>query len=421
MGIGFTFRAVVKDKKFVKQMIRMLGEEKRYGVWQQEDSMGVNLCRLGDIFFEFTPDLDGEIPEQFIKGGCTSSLAGPGLHAAAVRFVEELAVETDLDLEMNDETGYYEERDFERLKSESFYQWLSNMVSVCEERLRAQDEVSSFGLCWDLDQYRPEEVKNSVFTPYGRFSIPKITGWVEHEGIEPFAKEFFIWNEPGRDARFYRNSALGLMWEECRFMPGSRSDEDERVNSEIIDLLEKALRLDRSLPFPAEEYGLLCHLNEKEPKDVSDVPSYVSDYPIGYRRGVIRETLGSVEFAVPGWYISQFDEEDSTYRWYDGKNEDWHSVCMTALIGKSEKPQFKDQIYSGITGPLTTGGNGEVKYRFACAGLQEDEDGGVYTQYIGEVISGFQITLITLSSENEDRGWAEDFFESFEKAMEVNA
>ena len=59
MSVGFTCQAVVKDKRFVKQMIRMLGEEKRYEVRQEEDYMRVGFCRLGDLFFQFGSGLDG--------------------------------------------------------------------------------------------------------------------------------------------------------------------------------------------------------------------------------------------------------------------------------------------------------------------------------------------------------------------------
>ena len=64
------------------------------------------------------------------------------------------------------------------------------------------------------------------------------------------------------------------MWEECCFMPGSRSERDKRMNDRIIDHLEKALLLDRGLPFPTEEYILLCRLNGREPEAVADVPVY---------------------------------------------------------------------------------------------------------------------------------------------------
>lgn len=70
MSVGFTCQAVVNDKRFVKQMIRMLGEEKRYEVRQEEDYMRVGFCRLGDVFFQFNSGLDGEIPAQMVYGEC---------------------------------------------------------------------------------------------------------------------------------------------------------------------------------------------------------------------------------------------------------------------------------------------------------------------------------------------------------------
>ena len=83
--------------------------------------MRVGFCRLGDVFFQFSSGLDGEIPAQMVYGECTSSLAGAGFHAAAVHFVEELARETDLEFILDDETGYGDDHDFERMREEHFY------------------------------------------------------------------------------------------------------------------------------------------------------------------------------------------------------------------------------------------------------------------------------------------------------------
>ena len=222
------------------------------------DSAGWEICS-----FQFGSGLDGEIPTQMVYGECTSSLAGAGFHAAAVRFVEELTRETEMEIILSDETGYGDDHDFDRMREEHFL-WLAEESGFCMPGAEEQwPEAVSFGLCWDLDQYTPEEVPGTVFTPFGRFSIQKIVGWVEQEELSPFAKEFFIWNEPGRDAGYYRNTALSLMWEECYFMPGSRSGRDRRINDRIIDDLERSLLLDRSLPFPAEEYITLCRLNER--------------------------------------------------------------------------------------------------------------------------------------------------------------
>ena len=420
MSVGFTCQAVVQDKRFVKQMIRMLGEEKRYEVRQEEDCMRVGFCRLGDVFFQFSSGLDGEIPAQMVYGECTSSLAGAGFHAAAVHFVEELARETDLEFILDDETGYGDDHDFERMREEHFYGWLKNLVAVCREREEKWPDAVSFGLCWDLDQYTPEEVPGTVFTPFGRFSVQKMLGWVENEGIEPFAKEFFIWNEPGRDAGYYRNTALSLMWEECCFMPGSRSEWDKRMNDRIIDDLEKALLLDRGLPFPTEEYILLCRLNGKEPEAVADVPVYEPDYPIGYRRGNVRDKIGTMTFVVPGSYLYEYDEDSNSHLWYDGLEEDWHAIRITALKSREESPEITERIFDGAEGEPISGENGCLAYRFAFAGTIVHETDGPCSQYVGEVAGGYQIALITASCEHREDEWAEAFFRSMSHSPEAN-
>lgn len=420
MSVGFTCQAVVQDKRFVKQMIRMLGEEKRYEVRQEEDCMRVGFCRLGDVFIQFSSGLDGEIPAQMVYGECTSSLAGAGFHAAAVHFVEELARETDLEFILDDETGYGVDHDFERMRDEHFYGWLKNLVAVCQEREEKWPDAVSFGLCWDLDQYTPEEVPGTVFTPFGRFSVQKMLGWVENEGIEPLAKEFFIWNEPGRDAGYYRNTALSLMWEECCFMPGSRSERDKRMNDRIIDNLEKALLLDRCLPFPTEEYILLCRLNGREPEAVSDVPVYEPDYPIGYRRGNVRDKIGTMTFVVPGSYLYEYDEDSNSHLWYDGLEEDWHAIRITALKSREESPEITERIFDGAEGEPISGENGCLAYRFAFAGTTEHETDGPCSQYVGEVAGGYQIALITASCEHREDEWAEAFFRSMSHSPEAN-
>ena len=408
MSVGFTCQAVVKDKRFVKQMIRMLGEEKRYEVRQEEDCMRVGFCRLGDVFFQFSSGLDGE------------SLAGAGFHAAAVHFVEELARETDLEFILDDETGYGDDHDFERMREEHFYGWLKNLVAVCREREEKWPDAVSFGLCWDLDQYTPEEIPGTVFTLFGRFSVQKMLGWVENEGIEPFAKEFFIWNEPGRDAGYYRNTALSLMWEECCFMPGSRSEWDKRMNDRIIDDLEKALLLDRGLPFPTEEYILLCRLNGREPEAVADVPVYEPDYPIGYKRGNVRDKIGTMTFVVPGSYLYEYDEDSNSHLWYDGLEEDWHAIRITALKSREESPEITERIFDGAEGEPISGENGCLAYRFAFAGTTEHETDGPCSQYVGEVAGGYQIALLTASCEHREDEWAEAFFRSMSHSPEAN-
>ena len=46
------------------------------------------------------------------------------------------------------------------------------------------------------------------------------------------------------------NRAINALWEHCCFAPSSRSQEDEAVNAAILDDLERAAKLDPSLPLP---------------------------------------------------------------------------------------------------------------------------------------------------------------------------
>ena len=108
------------------------------------------------------------------------------------------------------------------------------------------------------------------------------------------------------------------------------------MNDRIIDDLEKALLLDRGLPFPTEEYILLCRLNGREPEAVADVPVYEPDYPIGYKRGNVRDKIGTMTFVVPGSYLYEYDEDSNSHLWYDGLEEDWHAIRITALKSREE-------------------------------------------------------------------------------------
>ena len=41
----------------------------------------------------------------------------------------------------------------------------------------------------------------------------------------------------------------------------------------------------------------------------ADVPVYEPDYPIGYRRGNVRDKIGTMTFVVPGSYLYEYDED----------------------------------------------------------------------------------------------------------------
>jgi len=118
---------------------------------------------------------------------------------AAVELLESLPIR---DLTVEDETGFYRVRDFRRMKEEHFYPWLRTLVEVC--RRESGKGVSGMQLCWDLEQYAPEDIPDTVVTPMGRFRLDELADIVEAGGIQALADRFFLWDGRTQDARFFR-------------------------------------------------------------------------------------------------------------------------------------------------------------------------------------------------------------------------
>lgn len=214
-----------------------------------------------------------------------------------------------------------------------------------------------------------------------------------------------MWNNEERDALFYRNTALSALWEDCYFMPSARSEEDMEINSFIIENLEKAAAMDTSLAFPKEDYLLLCRLVEKEPVDVSALPDFISEFPIGYRKDKVTYTLGNLKFGLPGNYL--YFEEDDSRGYYDGEDENWHVVRMLAYsMPDDEADYLEDDENVLIEEKFFENG----KCRLYDLGGEEDSD-----EYVCQcqIITEHQFTLFTLSCEGKDEamGFSADFID----------
>lgn len=251
----------------------------------------------------------------------------------------------------------------------------------------------------------PRGIEGTVVSPFGRICPEHLVERIKDEGIERLASEFFMWNNEERDALFYRNTALSALWEDCYFMPSARSEEDMEINSFIIENLEKAAAMDTSLAFPKEDYLLLCRLVEKEPVDVSALPDFISEFPIGYRKDKVTYTLGNLKFGLPGNYL--YFEEDDSRGYYDGEDENWHVVRMLAYsMPDDEADYLEDDENVLIEEKFFENG----KCRLYDLGGEEDSD-----EYVCQcqIITEHQFTLFTLSCEGKDEamGFSADFID----------
>lgn len=219
-------------------------------------------------------------------GGCDTTQAGPGLHKAVADLLDRLSQEAIKNLTVDDDTGFWEHRDFQRLKKERFQPWFQEKRSGKEAYL-----------CWDVDQYQPETVRDTVVTPLGRFDRTELR--------RLDADRFFLWPSAGKDALYYRNRALYDLWTSCHYTP------DDPVNESILKNLETAHRADPELNLPVDAYREVCILSGQEFQIPEDAPALEEHYTPGYRKGMVSNRIGSLRFTLPGSYRFEVERLDN--------------------------------------------------------------------------------------------------------------
>lgn len=210
-------------------------------------------------------------------GGCDTTQGGPGLHQAVAGLLDRITQEGVKDLSVEDDTGYWDHRDFGRLQKESFGPWFAQKRGQKQEYL-----------CWDEDLYQPECIPDTVVTPLGRFTRQEL------RRLEP--DRFFLWPGGGKDALYYRNRALYDLWTNCHYTP------DDPVNEDILENLEKAHWADPDLPLPVSAYREVCILSGRDFQIPEDAPELAEQFQPGYRKGFVKNRIGSLRFTLPGSY-----------------------------------------------------------------------------------------------------------------------
>lgn len=375
MSIRLRFTGKIDRPQALLDAAKVLARERDYRLGVGETGLKMAMCPLGgELNILWRPEDDPAGP-WLVRGECMSTPAGAGLHRAAVELLDALPIRA---LTVEDETGFFRDRDFQRMKEEHFYPWLWTLVDVC--RQESGKEVSGMSLCWDLEQYAPEDIPNTVVTPMGRFRLRELVRMVEEGGIETLAGRFFLWDGRTRDARFFRNRAINALWEHCCFAPSFRSPEDAAVNTSILDDLERSARLAPSLPLPRSSYLEVCALAGREPA-LPDGPELAEEFTPGYRKGPITHALGSLRLTLPGIYHYRWEVWDNgggTHLWSDDTSDSpvWRVNAYRAREGDA---RFTDNLntLNGVEGRELKGGalrwgwreireEGETLYQAEC-------------------------------------------------------
>lgn len=340
----------------------------------------LKLTDNGVVYLECIKDDD----ETLISLESQTSIMGAGFHKLVVEFIDFFSDLSGVEFEVTDETDYFHQRDFETLQKKYFESWLKNVVTLLFEK---DNHVTSFLVNWDASWAKPEDVPSVVITPFGRFSISDLMDILSKEGSAALANIFFPCPDETIDpVRLAWFDMMHLLWHKCYFMPSSRSEDDDEINSKILTLMVFIINSGRNMPIPHKEYMELCELAGYDAYEPENVPDYRLDYPIGFRRGKVIYTVGKVSFKLPGSYL-RFDDDDSWGYW-NVYNSD-SLIRIMAIDTKDDTPDFvlKDSIV--VDKGKVKGG----RYALIDAGYEED----CHIAQVQLVTKG-QFTLFTIAS-----------------------
>jgi hypothetical protein len=257
--------------------------------------------------------VEGESVEVSAK----TSTAGPGYHAWVCELLDALraaGIEWMKDEAHNDETGYFESRDYAALEQEMLL-WLRGLATV----MRQKEESGNAGFHVSMATDHTFEHDGAIATPLG----PRDADWLRRVEEDPRAGiDIFPWWEQGRGAGYELGRALALIWTEVRFRPPLWTDETRTLN-EVLQRLARAHALDPKLDYPWRTWTeLLTHAGVEAPQSVR--PREDQRPPLGYRRRPVRKHMGGFSIQIPGEFAEQLT--DDGWRMWCGDKTIWATV-----------------------------------------------------------------------------------------------
>lgn len=335
MSIGITaYGKVVKRKgDDIKNIVKMVGNRcgLAFSCSSDGDTCYLNLTDNGTIYIEFKQEVDGTA----IMIDSQTSVMGPGFHRLVADFIDALGDSAGIRLDVEDDTGFYGHRNFKKLETEDFHPWIGKLIEHLDEN---KEKQTVFAINWDFAWPSSEET-GTVIMPFGRFSIDALVSILKNSG--PQGIEELIFPCPDEEIDMNRVewfNILYLLWVKCSFMPSDRCREDEEVNSTIIASIERLICSGKSFPFPHKEYLELCHLACHEPVELEDVKDYITDFPIGFRRGRLVHRIGNVSYTIPGHFV--FFDEDRGFGYWNCSEDD-QVIHVSAFVLEDSNHEIK--------------------------------------------------------------------------------
>ena len=256
----------------------------------------------------FEEDIYGKWEDGRLSVSARTNGAGPGYHAWLIGIMDGLGVAP---VEVEDETGYWDDRDFGLLQNE-MANWLKSMSEQLLEMSKT-GEYSNISVSMPLDDF-PEDSNHFACCPLGYFE-PDFFERINNG--EAGGEAFFIWWNQKQDALFFRNCALSLILCDNNWLPPC-TDKEREIIAATLHCLETAYDMDPGLDYPAPEWLELAGLSgdEELAGTIQNRFGEIGNAELGYRRGNICSNINGWRFSHSGTMHFERDD-DGTLAWWN--------------------------------------------------------------------------------------------------------
>ena len=281
------FKAIVSSlNEFNINPLIMLSE---YSVIENENTLIYSFHPTADpIYFEYK--------ENTLFVTVSTGTFGAGYHKFIINILDRLSRRLDITFEENedykDPSGYFKERDFNKLKK--FF--IDSLADYSKMLLEHHDK--GFGnfmiaMPYDYPIIEKEYFALSTLGYWGKTWFTDLIAANEEEDKKVFAEDFFIWNDEEMNAQFWFKSLISMIW---LYFPFREiiDDKEKKLYKEIIYSFEEAYKRDKNLRYP---YNILIKVAEY--LDDSNLVKFieenknnvVSNINIGFRTEKARYTI----------------------------------------------------------------------------------------------------------------------------------
>ncbi|AFR69605.1 hypothetical protein WESB_2440 [Brachyspira pilosicoli WesB] len=204
------------------------------------------------LIYSFHPASDPvyfEYKEGTLYVTINSGILGAGYHRFIISVLGRIATRLDIvfeeDKTYKDYSGYFKEKDFDKLKN-----FFAAALNEYSESLLANEEFKDFMISMPYD-YPMIEKEYYALSPLGYWGKSWFNNLVNAplEDKYNFAREFFIWNDEEINADFWFKSLNSIIW---LYFPFREiiDDKERDVYKKIIYCFQEAYKKDKTLPYP---------------------------------------------------------------------------------------------------------------------------------------------------------------------------